>query len=111
MKGFVAGILILLLVFGAVISTSAFAQIRVSALYDTAKECESAGDYEKLRRELDGFYPFLLAVSPDGLLREVEVSLAACIAAKEDREIEKSRLLLAISELGRQVGVCPTSIF
>lgn len=104
MKGFVVGLIIIALVLVTVIGSTAFAEAKLSMIYEVIEE---SGDYGAARDILDGAYPLLFAISPSELLRDATDKLTVCESG--GGEVEKSRLLLAIDELRRQIGACPVS--
>lgn len=105
MKGFVVAIVILSFVIGCVFVSSGALNFKICSL---VKEVEN-GRYSNAKDNFYKIYPFLHLCAPDGILREVE--LAFCDIASEAEEKEKSRLLLLLEDLRRQVGLCPISVF
>ena len=105
MKGFVVAIIIIMFVIGYVFTSVFVLNHRVLAVQ---REVE-AGRYESARESLSRVSPFLHLCATDGLLREVD--LAFCDILSDGEEEEKSRLLLLLEDLRRQVGLCPISIF
>lgn len=110
MKGFIVGTVIIILVIGTVIFTSAYAGAQLNELYDEVARCTDSEDYEKAREKFDGLTILLSAITPDELIRDAEAMFVECITAGEDLEVKKSRLLLTINELGRHAGVSPVSV-
>lgn len=104
MRGFIIAIVIIVLVIGTVFIGSGVLHAKIIEIEDEVND----GDYGEAIEDFEELLPFLCLFAPDGLLREVELSFCEI---KEGGEVEKSRLLVLLEDLRRQVGLCPIAVF
>ena len=105
MKGFIVATLIIAIVIGVVFASAGVLDTKMRDIYHKVER----GRYKAAAEDFDGLFPFLHLCAPDGILREVEVGF--CDLITSGGEGEKSRLLVLLEDLRRQVGFYPISFF
>ncbi len=104
MRGFIVALVILGVLIPSVFISAGVLNAKIGEIYSEV----DLGRYTRAAEDFDAVLPFLHLCAPNVLLREVD--LAFCDMLKDGGEAEKSRLLLLLEDLRRQVGFCPISI-
>ena len=107
MKGFVIAGVMLAVIVSSVVGVTCYYHARIGEIYEAVSEAEGREEMAAVFEEYERCRLFISLCAPDTLTHEVERAFDECMTEDEDK---KGRLLLALSELRRQVGFSVESI-
>ena len=109
MKGFVISVIMLAFVIVGIVGVTGYYQIKIGEIYDDVNKADSPADMAAAFDKYESCRIYISLCSPDTLTHEVERAFSECLS-EGGSFTKKSRLLLAIRELRRQVGFSIESI-